>query len=357
MRVGDLVTPTGTLVMTAEDMQQDRARWLELRRGHADVPGFWCIGSSDTSGILGIVFGAETSGSPVKVWLEKVPGIEQPDNQPMMWGRLHESTIGDYWEARNRSVTRNVGLIGNTHQPWHQTSLDRLVLECPLDRRTKEMCALEIKNRNAFGMRRWHVDLPDDVLAQVCHQLFVTGLDHIHYAVLVGGSTYKQGVVRRQDHQDTIDYVIDKCNDFRSKYLQLTNEIEPPWDQDMAAQTYLDLDKLKYPDRTGEPVDTEDIGEVLEFATLRQKANHYTRLLKAQKALLTRQANGARYVTFAGELAYSFEPRTKSKINNDRLAEKYPDAWNDPEIRAETTYWQLTLAPAYKAGETETEEP
>lgn len=356
MNVGDQVTPQGRLVMTAEAMAHDRGQWLAMRRGHDDVPGFWCIGSSDTSGILGIVFGNETSGSPVKVWLEKVRQIEQPDNQNMLWGRLHESTIGDYWEARNRSVTRNVGLIGNLDQPWHQTSLDRLVLECPLDRRVKETCALEIKNRNAFGMRRWHVDLPDDVLAQICHQLFTTGLDHIHYAVLVGGNTYKQGVVRRQDHLVTINYVIDKCNEFRTNYLQQGNEIEPPWDQDMAAQTYLDLDKLKYPDRLTE-IDVRDIGEVMEFATLRAKVNFYTRLLKAQRVLLTKQAEGARWITFGGDLAYSFSPRLKSKINNERLAEKYPDAWNDPEVREESTYWQLDLAPAYRDSVDQDSEP
>lgn len=348
MNVGDLVTPTGRLVMTAEAMAEDRAGWLALRRGHDDVPGFYCIGSSDTSGILGIAFGVEKSGTPVKTWLEKVRGIESPDNQPMMWGRLHESTIGDYWQARNRSVTRNVGLIGNINEPWHQTSLDRLVLECPLDRGIKEMCALEIKNRNAFGMRRWHAELPDDVLAQLCHQIYTTGLDHLHWAVLVGGSSYRQGVIRRIDHEDTITYVIDRCNSFRQNYLQYGNEIEPPWDQDMAAQTYLELDAAKYPDRTGVK-DTDDIGDVLEIAKLRAKKNLYTRLEKAQKVALYRDADGSRSVTFAGELAYEFHPRVKWSINQERLAERYPEAWNDPEIRVKAEYWQLELAPAFKA--------
>jgi predicted phage-related endonuclease len=270
----------------------------------------------------------------------------------MMWGRLHEAAVSDYWCARNRSVIRNVGLIGNVDQPWHQTSLDRLVLECPLDRQIKEQCALEVKTRGAFGMKRWHIELPDDVLAQICHQLFTTGLDHIHYAVLIGGNTFKQGVVLRDKEAETITFVIDQCNDFRGQYLRYGNEIEPPWDVNMAAQTYLELEALKFPDRTGvHELDFEGLDELLTAAEIRSKANHYAALNKKQKAILHRLADGARHVTYAGELAYEFSPRSRIKIDQERLAEKYPNVWTDPEIVSQTTYWQLDLAPAYKATE------
>lgn len=341
--------------MTAEQMREDRDAWLAMRRGHDDVPGFFCIGSSDTAGILGIAFGAERSGTPVRTWLEKTRGLQTPDNAPMMWGRLHEDTIGDYWRVRNRSVTEDVGLIANVDQPWHQTSLDRVVLECPLDRRVKERCALEIKTRNAFGMKRWHNELPDDVLAQMAHQLFVTGFEHLHYAVLVGGSNYHQGVVRREDQEDVVKFVIDKANHFRSAYLDPDNLVEPPWDQDMAAQSYMELDQLKYPERLGS-LDIDDIGEVLEIATVRAKKNLYTRLEKEAKARLLRQAQGARHLTYASELVYEYVPRTRKNVNQERLAELYPDAWADPEVVTETTSWQLNLADAFKIKNVEEDE-
>ena len=343
------VTPSALLVMAADYMAEHRDEWLEMRRGHDDVPGFYCIGSSDTAGILGIAFGAERSGTPVRTWLEKVRGLQQPTNPAMTWGHLHENTIAEYWRMRNRSVDAPIGLIGNVDQPWHQTSLDRLIHECPLDRRERSACALEIKTRNAFGMRKWHSELPDDVLAQMAHQIFVSGFDHLHYAVLVGGSNYHQGVVRRQDIEDVITYVIDKCNLFRNEYLQYGNEVEPPWDPNMAAQSYLDIDAMKYPDRQGvTDADFEAVDHVMDLALTRAKKGKYTRLEKEGKARLAQYAEGGRVVTASGNLLYEYEPRSRIKINAERLAEKYPDAWKDPEVVTTTTSWQLKLADEFK---------
>lgn len=357
MNTGDLVTPTGVLVMPADDMAEDRDRWLQLRRGHDDVPGYYCIGSSDTTGILGIAFGAERSGTPVRTWLEKVRGLQQPTNPAMTWGHLHENTIAQYWRMRNRSVDQSVGLISNVDQPWHQTSLDRIILECPLDRREKSRCALEIKTRNAFGMRKWHSELPDDVLAQIAHQLFVSGFEHIHFAVLVGGNSYHQGVVRRQDIADVITYVIDQCNDFRTKYLQYGKEREPEWDQNMAAQSYLELDLMKYPERLGvHEADFDAIDDVMHIALVRAKKNLYTRMEKNAKARLAGYAHGARHISVNGELAYEYKPRSRTNINAETLAEKYPDAWNDPDVVTTTTSWQLELAEGFKVKDVEEDE-
>lgn len=346
MKVGDQVTPGAVLVMAADDMRADRQGWLQLRRRRAGVG--YCIGSSDAASILGIKFGADRAATPVRLWMEKVKGLETPDNAAMLWGRLHEDTIATYWRQRNRSVTEDVGLISAVEKPWHQTSLDRLVHECPLDRGTKERCALEIKTRNAFGMRKWHAELPDDVLAQICHQLYVSGFDHIHFACLIGGNDYKQGVVRRADEQAVIDHVIRECDDFRAKYLQEGNEVEPPWTDGMPAQSYIELDALKYPDRVGD-AEIEDIGEVIAYAELRAKANKYARLLKTEKARLLRTAQGKRWLHFAGEPAFEMSPRSRIHIDQERLAEQYPEAW--AAVAETRTYWQLDLSPAYKIKE------
>lgn len=349
MNLGQRVAPQATLVMSAEQMRSDRQGWLALRRRRDGVG--WCIGSSDSAAILGIRFGADRAATPVRLWMEKVKGLETPDNAAMLWGRLHEDTIAAYWRQRNRSVTEEVGLISNVDKPWHQTSLDRLVHECPLDREIKESCALEIKTRNAYGMRRWHAELPDDVLAQICHQLFVSGFDHIHWACLIGGNDYKQGVVRRTTEQDTINYVIRECDEFRDKYLQDGNEVEPEWSEDMPAGSFLELDALKYPDRVGD-AEIEDIGDVIGFAEVRAKANAWARKLKNEKARMMRLAEGKRWLHFAGEPAFEMSPRSKTHINAERLAEKYPQAWGDPEVVESRTYWQLDLAPAYRIKET-----
>lgn len=339
--IGDLVTPTGVLVMDAETMNSNRAAWLAARRYKRGVG--WCLGSSEMSSILAV----PGSGTPAKLWAVKVKGAEQPDNNAMFWGRMHEDTISRVWRDRNRSAVRPIGLVANVDQPWHQTSLDREVLQCPLNREVHERCALEIKTRGVFGNRRFHADLPDDVLSQVCHQIFVTGFDHIHYAILVGGNDYRQGTVYADREADTISYVIEKANAYRDRYLVDGAEVEPDWEVTGNADALLELDKMLHPERVGE-CSLEQIGEVMELAELRATSNAAAKLVKEQTVRLLKIANGARYVTFSDELAFSFAERNRTKVDLDALAERYPKAYADPEVVTQTKSYQLDIAPQYK---------
>jgi putative phage-type endonuclease len=362
------VTPGGIMVMTAKEMQEDRPRWLRLRRFREGIG--YCIGSSDLPSILGI----KDSGTPVKVWHEKVHGIEQPDNPHMMWGRLHEDTIARYWRDRNRSAVRSIGLVAAVDRPWAQASLDRAVLTCPLDR-ASGVCALEIKTRGPFGSRRFHHELPDDVLAQICWQLIVSGYDHVHYAILVGGNDYRQGVVRAKEDEATIAFVLRQVEDFRSRYLagefipelaptgpagELAAtgkliwrgaEVEPEWPIEEKAASLIELDGMLHPERAGLK-QVEELGDLLEFAAARARVSAAQAAEKIAKARILRQADGARWVTTptlnGPELAYEFAPRERTKVNLDILREKYPKAYADPEVVVQTTSWQINIADAYK---------
>lgn len=356
------VTPTGVMVMTAKEMQEDRPRWLLLRRFREDVG--YCIGSSDLPSILGV----EGSGTPVKVWHEKVNGIEQPDNPHMLWGRLHEDTIARYWRDRNRSAVRSIGLVAAVERPWAQASIDRAVLVCPLDGRSG-VCALEIKTRGAFGSRRFHADVPDDVLAQICWQLVVSGYEHIHYAILVGGNDYRQGVVRAQEDAATIAYVLRRVEAFRAQHLAGSfvawrvpyrwsegpiwagREVEPVWPIEDKAASLIELDGLLHPERDGIK-QIEDIEPVLALARARAGKSAADREERIAKARVLQLADGARWVSTqestGSELAFEFAPRERSTVELDRLKEKYPAAYADPEIVKHTTSWQLNIAKAYK---------
>lgn len=357
------VTPSGVMVMTAKEMIEDRAAWLRLRRFRDGVG--WCIGSSDLPSILGV----KGAATPVKVWHEKVNGIEQPDNPNMMWGRLHEDTIARYWRDRNRSAVRSIGLVAAVDLPWAQASLDRAVLTCPLSG-SSGVCALEIKTRGAFGSRRFHKDLPDDILAQVCWQLLVSGYDHIHYAILVGGNDYRQGVVRAVEDALTVDFVRRKATEFRDAHLAgefvpeldaageptgalvwAGREIEPAWPIDEKASSLIELDAILHPERVGLKT-IEELGDVMEFAELRARTNAIKKEYDKAKARLLRQAEGARWVTTAtdngSELVYEFAPRERTRVDLDKLKERHPDAYADHEVVTQTTSWQINIADEFK---------
>jgi putative phage-type endonuclease len=357
------VTPTGVMVMTAKEMQEDRPGWLRLRRFRDGIG--YCIGSSDLPSILGI----KDSGTPVKVWHEKVKGIEQPDNPHMMWGRLHEKTIAEHWRNVNKSAVRAIGLVAAVDRPWAQASLDRAVLLCPLTGEAG-ICALEIKTRGPFGSRRFHKDLPDDVLAQICWQLIVSGYDHIHYAILVGGNDYRQGVVRRTEDAATIAFVLRQVEAFRDSYLAgdfvperdeegkptglrvwQGREVEPPWDVQGRAASLIELDGIVHPERLDvKQVDDDD--PVMGLAQARARLAVAAKAEKVAKATLLRQADGARYVTIptdeGPELAYEFTPSDRSRVDLDILREKYPAAYADPQVVIHSTSWKIKIADAYK---------
>ena len=325
--------------MAAREMAENRERWLQQRRFRPGVG--WCIGSSDVPSILGI----KDAGTPLQIWHEKTGDLRQPENERMMWGRLHEDTIARYWRDRNRSTVTAVGLIAHVQEPWQQTTLDRRVNSCPL-REGDERCALEIKTADAFASKNWHKTIPDRHLAQMLHQLYVTGYSHLHYALLKGGNDYSQGVVRAEAEKDVMAYVLRKVREFRSEHLAIGLEVAPEWPIEERAGSLITLDNLVHPERADTRT-IEEIEDVIAFAKARATANAAAKAYKQAQARMRQLADGARYVLIdtprGPELAYEFVPRETSRVELSILAERYPEIYADPEIVKHKTSWQINL--------------
>lgn len=319
------VTPTAVRVLPAD---ADRDVWLaERRKG---------IGSSDVAAIVG----SSERSSPLHVYLDKRRELADEQNEQMLWGTLLEDPVAREWQRRNRSVVHRVGLVAHVDDPWMLATLDRRVLECPLNRVEREACALEVKCRNAFTASRWKRDVPDDVLAQGIWQMAVTGYRHLHVAVLIGGSDYRQTVIRWD--QALADYIVGEVVRFRVEH-QLPG-VPPPGDLDRV-DAYLDLDARRYPDRVGE-IDVVAAGDVDEYARLSSQKGAADKALKRMRARLAELAAGARYVTHENRLAYELAPRTRTNVDVDLLAERWPDA--HAACVSETAYHQIQLAKEFR---------
>jgi predicted phage-related endonuclease len=221
-----------------------------------------------------------------------------------------------------------------------RATLDRRVAECPLQRDVRTACALEIKCRSAFKAHRWHADVPDDVLAQVTWQMAVTGYDHIHVAVLIGGNDYRQAVVRRD--VDLEIYAIDRASEFW--HTNVGEAVMPAWDP-QKADALLELEQMLHPERVGE-TDVHGIGEVITYAELSAAKSAAEKALKQQRATLGHLAAGAMHVKFGDHLAYEFGPTTRSNCDLERLAERWPEAYADT-VTTKTTY-TIRIAPEYR---------
>jgi putative phage-type endonuclease len=319
------VTPTAVRVLPAD---ADRDVWLTARREG--------IGSSDVAAIVG----ASERRTPLHVFHDKTGRLVDEQNEAMLWGTLLEDPVAREWQRRNRSVIHRVGLVANVELPWMLATLDRRVLECPMNRDVREACALEVKCRNAFTSSKWRRDVPDDVLAQTVWQMAVTGYRHIHVAVLIGGSDYRQTVVRWDD--DLAGYILGEACRFRDQHL--LPGLPPAADLDRV-DAYLDLDARLHPDRVGE-ISVIDLGDVDEYARLAAAKSIAEKAQKAAKARLVELAAGARYVIHGNHLAYELAPRSKDKVDVDLLAERWPDAY--AACVTQTNYHQIQLAKEFR---------
>lgn len=321
------VTPTAVRVLPAD---ADRGAWLTARRNG--------IGSSDVAAILGVA----DRNTAVHVYRDKRGQLVDDAGEAALWGTLLEEPIAREWARRQRSVVQRVGLVAHADEPWRMATLDRQVLECPMDRSVKIRCALEVKCRSAFKANRWRSDVPDDVLAQTVWQMAVTGYEHIHVAVLIGGNEMKQTVVERDERLES--YVLGEVRRFRDEYLLAG--VEPDWDLSKAS-ALIDMDSLMHPERVGE-IGIQDVGEVMEYAERSAAKGAAERALKESSATLRRLADGALTVTFGGELAYQYSPVSKRTPDLDRLRERWPDAYAD--CVEEKTHYQIRLAPDFRQG-------
>lgn len=308
------VTPTARLVLAAD---APREEWLAARRKG--------IGASDVPSILGVE-GAHST--PRKIYYDKIGESVDDAGEAAYWGSLFEEPVAREWARRNRSVVRRVGLVAHIEDPEMMCTLDRRITECPLPDSRGEQCALEVKCRSPFKANKWHASLPDDITGQMLHQIAVTGYDHLHYAVLVGGNDYRQGVVRRSDHEATIRHIEIACRRFWDEHV--IPRVLPAADPEHGERE-LEMYKRMYRDRAG--VTVGDFMATTEALLAYEQHRIAESAAKKQKqvaqAELMRLLGDHDAVLVDGHLAYEMRPTRRAWTDLERLAERYPEAYRD----------------------------
>lgn len=333
--VGELIAPAGRLVLPPD---ASREQWLEYRKWREGVG--WCIGASEVASILDLD-GVDT---PAHVFREKRGLAKKPQTDQMRWGLIFEKPIADEWCLRNRAVIDEIGLVSSVERPWLQATIDRRVRECPTFPDMRDNCGLEVKHVDYVAPSRWHAGMPDRITAQVAAQLAVTGYDHMHVAAKVPG-TMKQAIIWRDRERELIDYVLAEVTAFRDDHL--IPGVEPAWDTSRKAAKLIELDTLSHPERVGE-IGIDQVGDLLAYAEAAAAEGAARKRKEAALAALRQHADGHETVTFSGDRAYWFGTQRRSKANLERLAEKYPDAYADPEIVSETVSHPIYIDRAYR---------
>jgi putative phage-type endonuclease len=192
------------------------------------------------------IIGVTKWGNPRSVWEAKVNRVETDAvGEPAVWGTLLEPVVADEWARREGVTIHGVGILAHREHPWRMASLDRLVTGC--QHANGGICALEVKTRSAYTVDDWDPDrtrLPEDVEAQVVWQMHVTGVPHVHVAVLIGGQRFVQVTVHRD--LEVEELVVKRAVEF---WQNVQRRILPDVTYD---ETALRVLNGLFPDRSGE---------------------------------------------------------------------------------------------------------
>jgi putative phage-type endonuclease len=260
-----MITPTGWLATNA---LPGTPTWFATRRRG--------ITGTDLAKLLG----RSQYGTALGVWRDKRG--EAPDDQAReaaKWGNILEDPVAQEWAKMRGTKVGRVGVLGNTGQRWMLASLDRIVRTCPDDplkgldpaNVPGGMCGLEIKTRNAYKAAEFGGDeVPDDVLAQVQWGLSVTGFDHMHVAVLIGGQKLVQF---RVDHDPKLaQYLIEAARPIWECVEQGVPPTVHPDSDGVLLQELLDMFRDREGDRELPPEEAEGFLASYGAAHLREKA-------------------------------------------------------------------------------------
>lgn len=176
----------------------DRDAWLAQRR--------LGVGGSDVAAIMGL---SPWRGA-YETWAEKRGLVEAPDlsaKESVQWGNILEPVVGRHYAELHpdREVRRVNAVCRSIARPWAQASLDYEVRDPELG-----WGVLEIKTAGLRSEGEWEGGVPLFYQTQVAHYLSVTGRPFADVAVLIGGQSYREHrIMRDEDDIAAVDAAVD----------------------------------------------------------------------------------------------------------------------------------------------------
>lgn len=163
-----------------------REEWLAARRKG--------IGGSDAAAVMGL----NPYKSPVELYLEKIAEDAPPDggSEAAYWGTVLEEPVARRYAELHpgASVRRNRHILTHPEHGYMLANIDREV------RQDGETYGLEIKTASANTSRHWEDgNAPVWYVLQCQHYMAVTGWRKFVIAALIGGQTYVEREIPRDD--------------------------------------------------------------------------------------------------------------------------------------------------------------
>jgi len=164
----------------------NREEWLAERMSG--------IGGSDASTVLGL----NPWRTPLQLWAEKTGRVQNDEqSEAAHWGTvLEEHVLRRYALKSNRPVQKHGSLLRSTERPWQLATLDGIQGKAVDD--ATAMGVVEIKCTGLVD--NWDEGPPPYVIAQVQHQLAVTGWSWASVVALFNARELKWWDVERDEN-------------------------------------------------------------------------------------------------------------------------------------------------------------
>lgn len=193
------------------------------------------IGGSDASCILGL----SEYVSRYELWGIKA-GLYQPeniDNIYSFFGRFFENSVVElytYWDGTPEGMMKNFKdrkpVCEIEDKIYHYKDQEFEFLQCSPDRvitkhpKYKGAGVLEVKTIAGFTADKYEAGLPPAYLAQAQHNLMVTGLDWLDFAVLKDGRNFMVFHIER--HEEYIKNLREREVEFWHRVLKTKQAVE-----------------------------------------------------------------------------------------------------------------------------------
>lgn len=272
-------------------MPSDKRQWLLERRG--------LLGASKSPAIAGI----SKYQTPLQVWAEMVSTEEPDTNDPSdaaHFGNALQPVITNEYQLRHPEV--HVQVPNVTHhlkdRPHISASLDGLLHTPTGDE------ILEVKTAGLRSAQEWgEADdaIPEAYVCQAQHQMLVTGLAVVRFAVLIGGQDYREYSVNRND--DLIGNLSDILDEFWQR-VQSRTPPDPVTNEDV---------RLRWPTDSGATREANDL-EISYVRALREVKERKKVIEEEEKYLMAdiqRRMGDLSALTMGGENLVTWKTQSK----------------------------------------------
>lgn len=306
-----------------------KSNWKGKRKMAGDRQTF--IGGSDAPAILGV----SPWATPFDVYEWKTAILDGAPRPP----RAKSKQVLDRGKRLEPVVLQMLsdekGLTIQ-HRNRRYTHPDFPFLSAEIDGETSEGDLVEVKTVSAFKVRDWGEggtdDLPIHYIAQVQHQMFVTGRSSVLVAVLFGGDDFETYRVPRDD--ELIEVIQEKEIDFWQNHV--LPRVPPPM------TTIKDVEKRF----------THDTGEIIEASEALYMACNDLGAIKSQIKELERKGEALEFqiknamadasiLQYSGVKLATWKAQTAKRFSMGEFQTSYPNLFEEFKRPSQSRVFRL----------------